>query len=520
MDVDRPQRKRRVARVGPKVGDAGARQRAPIVGAILEIDRKFDLRLGLVDRAVAHRPPRHQKAREGQPHRRSELRSALLPRIGRLHEFVTCRERHIERFGTPENIAVLVTYGRLQPIETGGRAPFQLHLETLPKRRCTQDIASQIALPSIVRAGRVGRSADIGNVVGHIDRLRLLDERDAGTAEIPHRHQVGIGAVDLCRIVDIIGVERHRLPQNGGPDVGPFFIDDVQPPIIHRVETRKEHRIGTQGDRVEIGINVDTVDAVDHVVVHHSLAALVVARQVLFDDDPHPHPMIAQKRVGHEFDVVDREIIIAPFLEVSCDAFPLAIQHRNVENPAGPHQGVDRIGRQNLFQKLVAEFVGHRIDQIGRSLPHPIDYPRPFAAREGVDLERRGRREKPLGVHVDLEVLGALARQFHVQHHGRFADLALPVVPAVLLLRVGLLVEPHIEIRAQQPFVGRLTHVLLQIGGRNPLLAGRRLIGFDVHPLQEILSVGNMARNAACRAHEAQQHGEPYASRPPHRVTG
>ncbi len=59
IDVDGPQRERRIARIGPQIGPSRTRQRSPVVGAVLEVDGELDLGFGLVDRTVAPRAPRH-----------------------------------------------------------------------------------------------------------------------------------------------------------------------------------------------------------------------------------------------------------------------------------------------------------------------------------------------------------------------------------------------------------------------------------------------------------------------------
>ena len=182
---------------------------------------------------------------------------------------------------------------------------------------------------------------------------------------------------------------------------------------------------------------------------------------MLFDDDAHPHAVVAREGVGQELDVVDREVVVAALLEVGRDAFALAVEHGDVENPAGPHKGVDRVGSQDLLEELVAEVVGDRIDQVGLALPHAVGDAGAFAARNGVDLERGVRREETLGIHVDLEILGALAREVQVEDDGLFADAAFPLVPLVVLRGIGLLVEPHVEIGAQKALVGGLAHVFL-----------------------------------------------------------
>ena len=159
-----------------------------------------------------------------------------------------------------------------------------------------------------------------------------------------------------------------------------------------------------------------------------------------------------------------------------------------------------------------------RSSRCGRVRPDACG-PGPLAARRGVDLERSLRIEKALRVHVDLQVLGALFRQPHLQQHGRLPDLALPVVPAVVLRRIGLLVEPDVEIGPEEALVGGLPDIFLQIGCRDTLPAGGRAVVLDLHLLHEVLPFGDVARDAAGRAEKTQRRGGEYAAHPTHHVS-
>ena len=126
------------------------------------------------------------------------------------------------------------------------------------------------------------------------------------------------------------------------------------------------------------------------------------------------------------------------------------------------------------------------------------------------------RRAKSLRIHKDLQVLGTPLRQAHVQQYGLLPDPALPVVPPVLLAGIGLLVEPDIEIGTQKTFVRGLAHVFLEISRSDTLLAGRQLVGVDLHLLQQVLTFGDFACDAACGADQAQHGGNEYTTGPPH----
>ena len=517
VDVDRPQRERRITVVGPHVGDAGAGKRAAVVGTVLEIDRQFDLGPGLVHRAET---PRQQEAREREARGDAELRGPLLLGIGGLHKLVARREGDVERLSPAEDVAVLVAEGGFQPVETRRGAPLEIDLNALFERRRAEDVAREVPLAGVECPGRIGRRTDEGNiVVGVVRRPGLLLESDPGAFEIPEGHQVGVGAVDLRRVVDVVGIERHSLPEHRRAQIGTLLVDDVQTPVIERIEARDQRGVGPRDGRIVVRKDVDPVDAVDHVVVHDGLPACVVTGEILLDDHAQIDLAVAAQRVGPEHDVVDRKIVVPPFLEVGGDALPLGVEHRDIVDVPPAEQRARRIGQHDLFEELVLEFVGDRVDAVGFALMRAVGDPGALAARRGIDLERSPRVEKPLRVHIDFQVLGALLRQPRFQQHGRLPDLALPVIPAVVFRRIGLFVQPDVEIGSEEALVGSLAHVFLQIGGRDTVPAGRRFVVLDLHPLHEVLPFGNVPRDAASRAEKAQRRGGEYAAHPAHNVS-
>ena len=288
---------------------------------------------------------------------------------------------------------------------------------------------------------------------------------------------------------------------------------------MERIEPRQEGRIEPGRRGVVVREDVDPLDAVDRIVVQLGTSVLVVAGQVLPDNHAQVDAVVPAQRIGDVLDVVDREVVVAPLLEVGRDPLTLGIEHRDVEDIARPHEPVNRIGKHQLLEELVAELVGDRVDAEGYALPRAEGDLRPPAPRRGVDLEAGTRGEKALRVHVDLQVLRAFEREVHVEQHGLLPDAPLPVVPAVLLVGIGLLVEPDVEVRAEEPLVRGLPHVLLQLGGRDAFVARCGAVGFDLHPLQQVLPLGDMPRDAACRPDEEQHHGDEYAAHPPHGVT-
>lgn len=79
--------------------------------------------------------------------------------VGSLHKFVTRREGEVERLGAAENIAVLITDGGLQAVETRRGAAFEVDLDALLERRRAENVARQVALARVERLRRIGRSA-------------------------------------------------------------------------------------------------------------------------------------------------------------------------------------------------------------------------------------------------------------------------------------------------------------------------------------------------------------------------
>ena len=226
--------------------------------------------------------------------------------------------------------------------------------------------------------------------------------------------------------------------------------------------------------------------------------------------------MAAAQRIGHILDIVDRKVVITPLLEVGRNTLALAVEYCDVEDAALAEQRIGGIGQDDLFEELVLELIGHGVDPVRLALPGSVSDPGAFAPRGGVHLEGHLRCAEALRIHKDLQVLGTPIRQAHVQQHGLLPDPALPVVPPVLLAGVGLLVEPDIEIGTQKAFVRGLTHIFLEIGRSDALLAGRRLVGVDLHLLQQVLAFGDFACDAACRADQAQHGGNEYTTGPPH----
>ena len=144
--VDRTQSVVRVATISPGVAPRCTRQHSLIVGTILRIDRQLDLRARIRDRCRAADIEGHDKSRERQRGRTSDLECTFALRLGALHKLITERERHIEQLHSAEDVVVLVTDRTAQTVETRRRRPFQLDLIALRQGGCAEDIAVQVAL--------------------------------------------------------------------------------------------------------------------------------------------------------------------------------------------------------------------------------------------------------------------------------------------------------------------------------------------------------------------------------------
>ena len=118
----------------------------------------------------------------------------------------------------------------------------------------------------------------------------------------------------------------------------------------------------------------------------------------------------------------------------------------------------------------------------------------------GINLVARARRVVAPGIHIELQILGTLMRQREVEQHRLLAHLAFEIIPPIILLRIGQVVGPDIEVSTQESLIWRLAHILLQGVGRDALLARNALVILDFHTLQEVLALGELARDVTRRA--------------------
>ena len=240
-------------------------------------------------------------------------------------------------------------------------------------------------------------------------------------------------------------------------------------------------------------------------VLEDGFALGVVARKVGLDDHRHPDAVSAAERVGYVFDAARREVVVAPLLEVSGDARPLGVELRDVEDVARMDERVGRIGQNQRPEKLVAEVVGDGVDAVGRPLPDAVGDARLARVARRVELVGGLRGVESLRVEVDFEVLHRALREVHVEQHGGLADFALPVVPAVVFRRIGLFVEPDVEVGPQKALVGALADVLLELRRGDSLRTRSLMVGLHRDLRQQVGALGNVARDATGRAQKTQQ---------------
>ena len=107
--------------------------------------------------------------------------------------------------------------------------------------------------------------------------------------------------------------------------------------------------------------------------------------------------------------------------------------------------------------------------------------------------------EVALGAQVGLEVGDRLLRKLHVEQYGLLANLTLEVIPPVILLGVGVLIHPDIEVDAEEALVGRLTDIYIDaiLVYRDTLVARCGLILLELDLRHEVLALGEVARDIA-----------------------
>ncbi len=397
-----------------------------------------------------------------------------------------------------EDVAVGVSERGAEAVEARCRAGFELYLDALFECRRVVYVAAEETLARVDRFAAVAAAVvDIRHV--GVGGVAQLGEGNLGAAEEAERHKLVVCLGNLRGVVEVVGVDRYGAAQHGVAQARAAVgvLDDVETVEIGRVDDVAScllvscARHGVVG-----GVDVDLADAEYGVVLPLCHAPLVVARKRRLHDHLHCRRVVGRERIDGVEYVVDREVVVAAVVQVARDALALVVQTRYVEHVAAVQQRRGGVGEDDRAQRLVAELVSYAVDAHRLALPDGVGHG-DAAARQRVDAACHIGGEVSSRVEICSDVAHRLARLLHVEHDGRLSYLALEVVPPVVLVGVGEVVDPRVEVYAEDAFVGRLADVVVQLVGRAALVARCGGILLDLDLLQQILALGQLARDVA-----------------------
>ena len=113
-------------------------------------------------------------------------------------------------------------------------------------------------------------------------------------------------------------------------------------------------------------------------------------------------------------------------------------------------------------------------------------------------------------MHQGFQVAGRLLGLRHIQQDGLLSHTPFKIVPPVILLGIGLFVDPGIEVQSQEPFVRELSDVFFQFRSGDTLLARGALVGLDRYFLHQKTVLGNFTRYAARNSRKQGRQGDRY----------
>ena len=489
--IDRSQSKVRVATIAPRVAPRGTRQHSLIVGAILRIDRQLDLCARIRYRRRATDIERHNKSRERQRCRSTNLEGTFALCLGTLHKLITERERYIEQLHTAENIVVLVTDRTAQTIETRRSRALQLDLVTLWQSGRAEDIAIQVSL-----LGRKRVVAPFGPRTDkrHLGRGCVLLELYVGTAEVAHTHNLIVCILDTLRTEQVVGEEINRLSQHLRAHLQFLVIDNVQTTIINRIEAINVATIATCDGRVIVRKEIDVTQSIYRIVAHNRLTSIVIPHQILAHLNRNIGTIATHRSIDLVENVVDREIEVSVIAQGVAYTRSLLVQHREVQHITLVQQRRGSILQNDRSERSIAETILDLPDSIGTPLLCAIGYDG-TTTRRGIDLIRRLGVEVSARVHIDLDIRCRALGLQRVEIDRGLANTTFQVVPPILLVGVGREVGPEIKIRTQESFVGLLAHVAVDLICGDTLLARHALVSFDLVFLEQIFALRDTARN-------------------------
>ena len=275
--------------------------------------------------------------------------------------------------------------------------------------------------------------------------------------------------------------------------------DDIQPLVIYRVEHCALLHVAVNGG-VVVGQNVNLAYAIYSIVLADGLSALVVTCDISAHNHTNAHLAVTTKRIHAILYIIDREVVITLVVEIFGNALALLVQNCNVENITHLDERLRRVGLYHGGYLPVAEVIREALYAVWLTLLGAVCDVGALAAARGVDVILYRRRVVATRVHICLEILRTLVRQREVEQYGLLANLALEIVPPIILCGVCKIICPDVEICPQKSFVGCLAYVLLKCGGIYALRLGCAVVSLDVYTLQKVFALGEFARDATRRA--------------------
>ena len=492
VEVDGAHRVGGVAAVVPRVADVGTGDGTVVFRLVLQVGRHLHAGEGAEELARPVDGKGGEEAREGDRRRHSHLVGVLGRRFVRI-EFVTARKAYVEQFGPAEQVAVEVADGGAQRVECRGGGGLEIERVALAHGGGAVDVAVELFFERLRRRAVFGR-ADVGDVA-FVVRFGF-GEGDARVFEVVEPLQVARRALLVVGTVEVVGVDGDGPAERLRFYPGLARADDVEPAVVGRVHAAQVVGVGGRCRSVVVGVDENVAQAVDGIVVVDRFAVGGVAFQLLADDHRDVHQVVARERIGYVADVVDRESVVAAILEVARDTLPLFVEDGQVEDVAPPDERGGGVLAEYLLQEGVLVVVGEGMDAVGFPLAYGVGDHRLPVAFVG-DLVAARRLVEAARVHVELDVAARGGGLYRVQNDRLAAQPAQQVVPAVLLGRVGLVVEPGGEVGADELLGGVLADVLVDLAGRDAFLARYGAVGFYLVPGEHVGVGRKMARHGA-----------------------
>ena len=297
------------------------------------------------------------------------------------------------------------------------------------------------------------------------------------------------------------GVAQLRLDAKVADDVKTAAVGCVDLCRSAKARCRAQHGVVR-------GVDIDVAEAVDSVILPQGLATLVISRKRRTHDESHICGVGVAEGVDLVGYVVYREVEVATVVQVLGNTLSLSIEQRDIELIATLDEATVAVGKNDVAQRAVAEAISEAIDARGLALTYFIGDLGAACTACGVDVVCHVGVEIALGAHVGLEVGDRLLCELHVEQYGLLTNLTLEVIPPVILLGVGMLVDPDVEVDAKEALVGRLTNVDVDaiLIYCDALVARCGLVLIELNLRNKILTRGKVARHVAADNDKRHQH--------------